>query len=81
MLRRGREESKEIDAKKHPVGTNYGIVLTILSCLGGRPYRALSLLPHLTQGLVALTGLRTLGFEGVAPLGLAPPPIPYQERS
>ena len=27
----------------------------------------------LTQGLVALTGLRTLGFDGVAPLGLLLP--------
>ena len=81
MLRGGREESKEIDAKKHPVGTNYGIALTILSCLRGAPVGLYPYCLHLTQGLVALTGLRTLGFEGVAPLGLAPPLIPYQERS
>ena len=36
----------------------------------GRPCRALFLIPLPTQGLVALAGLRTLGFEGVAPLGL-----------
>ena len=35
-----------------------------------RPCRALFLLPLTTQGLVALAGLRTLGFEGGAPLGL-----------
>ena len=31
----------------------------------------LSFCGGLTQGLVALSGLRTLGFEGIAPLGLA----------
>ena len=36
----------------------------------GRPCRALPYLPCLTQGLVALAGLRTLGFEWIAPLGL-----------
>ena len=36
----------------------------------GRPCRALFYLLHLTQGLVALAGLRTLGFEWIAPLGL-----------
>ena len=36
----------------------------------GRPCRALSYLLCLTQGLVALAGLRTLGFEWIAPLGL-----------
>ena len=37
----------------------------------GRPCRALFFLSHLTQGLVALAGLRTLGFGRVAPLGLS----------
>ena len=36
----------------------------------GRPCRALPYLLHPTQGLVALAGLRTLGFEWIAPLGL-----------
>ena len=36
----------------------------------GRPCRALFLFIPATQGLVALAGLRTLGFAGVAPLGL-----------
>ena len=36
----------------------------------GRPCRALPYLPCLTQGLVALAGLRTLSFEWIAPLGL-----------
>ena len=36
----------------------------------GRPAGALFFLLRLTQGLVALAGLRTLGFEGVASLGL-----------
>ena len=39
----------------------------------GRPCRALSFWLQFTQGLVALTGLRTLGFDGIAPLGLAWP--------
>ena len=38
----------------------------------GRPARALLFLLRLTQGLVALSGLRTLGLEGVAPVGLYP---------
>ena len=38
----------------------------------GRPCRALSYLLWLTQGLVALAGLRTLGFVGVAPIGSYP---------
>ena len=45
--------------------------------VGLYPYR----LHLITQGLGALTGLGTLGFEKVAPLGLAPQLIPYQERS
>ena len=36
----------------------------------GCPCRALFLVIPATQGLVALAGLRTLGFGGVAPLGL-----------
>ena len=35
----------------------------------GRPCRALSLLMKATQGLVAPTGLRTLGSRGIAPIG------------
>ena len=34
------------------------------------PAGLLSFCDGLTQGLVALSGLRTLGFEGIAPLGL-----------
>ena len=55
-----------------------------LSCLAVSGIAPVGLYPyrlHLTQGLVALTGLRTLGFEEVAPLGLALPLSPYQERS
>ena len=39
----------------------------------GRPCRALSFLSRLPQGLVALAGLRPLGFGRVAPLGLSLP--------
>ena len=39
------------------------------------PVGLLSFCDGLTQGLVALLGLRTLGFEGIAPLGLAWPPL------
>ena len=39
----------------------------------GRPCRALSFLSRLPQGLVALAGLRTLGFGRVAPLRLSLP--------
>ena len=34
------------------------------------PVGLLSFCGGLTQGLVALSGLRALGFEGIAPLGL-----------
>ena len=54
--------------------------LSCLAVLGIAPVGLYPYCLHLTQGLVALTGLRTLGFEKVAPLGLAPPLIPYQER-
>ena len=55
--------------------------LPCLAVLGIAPVGLYPYYLHLTQGLVALTGLRTLGFEEVAPLGLAPPLIPYLERS
>ena len=42
------------------------------------PVGLLSFCGGLTQGLVALSGLRTLGFEGIAPLGLAPPLVAYR---
>ena len=42
---------------------------THLGLCRGRPYRALYYLRWFTQGLVALAGLRTLGFVGVAPIG------------
>ena len=42
------------------------------------PAGLLSFCGGLTQGLVALSGLRTLGFEGIAPLGLAPPLVAYK---
>ena len=37
--------------------------------MGGAPVGLYPYCLHLTQGLVALTGLRTLGFRGVAPIG------------
>ena len=56
--------------------------LPCLAVLGIAPVGLYPYCLHLiTQGLVALTGLRTLGFEEVAPLGLAPPLSPYQKRS
>ena len=42
------------------------------------PVGLLSFCGGLTQGLVALSGLRTLGFGGIAPLGLAPPLVAYR---
>ena len=42
------------------------------------PVGLLSFRGGLTQGLVALSGLRTLGFEGIAPLGLVPPLVAYR---
>ena len=67
-------EARPDEAKQHQP-------LPCLAVLGIAPVGLYPYYLHLTQGLVALTGLRTLGFEEVAPLGLAPPPIPYQERS
>ena len=55
--------------------------LPCLAVLGIAPVGLYPYCLRLTQGLVALTGLRTPGFEEVAPLGLAPPLSPYQERS
>ena len=45
---------------------------THLGLCRDRPCGALYYLLWLTQGLVALSGLRTLGFVGVAPIGAYP---------
>ena len=67
--------------KARPDEANQHQHLPCLAVLGIAPVGLYPYCLRLTQGLVALTGLRTLGFEEVAPLGLAPPLIPYQERS
>ena len=67
-------EARPDEAKQHQH-------LPCLAVLGIAPVGLYPYYLHLTQGLVALTGLRTLGFEKVAPLGLALPLSPYQERS
>ena len=59
-----------LKAGQRVIGT---ALLTHYEGFEGRPCRALSFLPRLTQGLVALAGLRTLGFGRVAPLGLSLP--------
>ena len=44
-------------------------MLRLYGCFKDRPCRALSFFVLATQGLVALAGLRTLGFGWIAPIG------------
>ena len=55
-----------LQTKQSEIGA---VPLRRYNCFGGRPCRALYFLMKATQGLVALTGLRTLGSGGIALIG------------